>query len=80
MCPGSPEAVRRRRYHGTENVEVVDSGPLFEDTGTPIQALQSGLPLVHHVGNITVESVFDQSVGPRGAARQVSPKSMSESE
>jgi hypothetical protein len=32
--------------------------------------LQKGLPPVHHVVKITVEAVFDQSVGPQ-AGKQI---------
>ncbi|MGC2111484.1 MAG: pyridoxamine 5'-phosphate oxidase family protein [Candidatus Korobacteraceae bacterium] len=63
-----PATAKGYQLKGT--AEVVDSGPLFENTGKQIEALQKGLPPVHHVVKITVESVFDQSVGPE-AGKQI---------
>ena len=57
-------------YQLKGTAEVVDSGPLFSETGKQIEALQKGLPPVHHVVKITVEAVFDQSVGPE-AGKQI---------
>jgi predicted pyridoxine 5'-phosphate oxidase superfamily flavin-nucleotide-binding protein len=63
-----PATAKGYQLKGT--AEVVDSGPLFSDTGKQIEALQKGLPPVHHVVKITVDSVFDQSVGPE-AGKQI---------
>jgi len=63
-----PATAKGYQLKGT--AEVVDSGPLFSETGKQIEALQKGLPPVHHVVKITVESVFDQSVGPE-AGKQI---------
>jgi predicted pyridoxine 5'-phosphate oxidase superfamily flavin-nucleotide-binding protein len=63
-----PATAKGYQLKGT--AEVVDSGPLFDTTGKQIQDLQKGLPPVHHVVKITVESVFDQSVGPE-AGKQI---------
>jgi predicted pyridoxine 5'-phosphate oxidase superfamily flavin-nucleotide-binding protein len=50
--------------------EVTSSGPLFDETSKQIKAVPKALPPVQHVVNITVESVFDQSVGP-DAGKQI---------
>jgi uncharacterized protein len=63
-----PATAKGYQIKGT--AEVIDSGPVFEETGKQIQALQKGLPPVHHLVKITVESVFDQSVGPE-AGKQI---------
>ncbi len=63
-----PATAKGYQLKGT--AELVDSGPLFNETGKQIEALQKGLPPVHHVVKITVESVFDQSVGPE-AGKQI---------
>jgi len=63
-----PATAKGYQLKGT--AEVVDSGPLFSETGKQIEALQKGLPPVHHVVKITVEAVFDQSVGPE-AGKQI---------
>jgi predicted pyridoxine 5'-phosphate oxidase superfamily flavin-nucleotide-binding protein len=50
--------------------EVVTSGPLLEETSKQLKESPRGLPPLHHVVKITVESVFDQSVG-RDAGKQI---------
>ena len=50
--------------------EVVTSGPLLEETSKQLKESPRGLPPLHHVVKITVESVFDQSVGP-DAGKQI---------
>jgi len=50
--------------------EVVTSGPLLEETSKQLKESPKGLPPLHHVVKITVESVFDQSVGP-DAGKQI---------
>jgi uncharacterized protein len=57
-------------YQIKGTAEVVDSGPVYETTSKQIESLQKGLPPVHHVVKITVEAVFDQSVGPE-AGKQI---------
>lgn len=57
-------------YQIKGTAEVVDSGPLYDTTSKQIESLQKGLPAVHHVVKITVEAVFDQSVGPE-AGKQI---------
>jgi hypothetical protein len=65
------DATTAKGYQLKGTAEVVDSGPLFDETGKQIQALNKGLPHVQHVVKITVESVFDQSVGPEAGKQLV---------
>lgn len=57
-------------YQLKGTAEVVDAGPVFEETSKQLSESPKGLPPVHHVVKITVESVFDQSVGP-DAGKQI---------
>jgi uncharacterized protein len=57
-------------YQLKGTAEVVDSGPLYEATSKQVEGLKKGLPAVHHVVKITVEAVFNQSVGPE-AGKQI---------
>lgn len=50
--------------------EIVGSGRLFEDTVNQLEKSPTQLPPLHHVVKITVQAVFDQSVGP-GAGKQI---------
>jgi predicted pyridoxine 5'-phosphate oxidase superfamily flavin-nucleotide-binding protein len=51
-------------YQIKGTAEVTSSGPLFEETSKEMKAVPKALPPVKHLVTITVESVFDQSVGP----------------
>ena len=51
-------------YQIKGTAEVTSSGPLFEETSKEMKAVPKALPPVKHLVKITVESVFDQSVGP----------------
>jgi predicted pyridoxine 5'-phosphate oxidase superfamily flavin-nucleotide-binding protein len=64
------DATTAKGYQIKGSAEVVDSGPLFEKTSKQIAESPKGLPPVHHVVKITVEAVFDQSVGPE-AGKQI---------
>jgi predicted pyridoxine 5'-phosphate oxidase superfamily flavin-nucleotide-binding protein len=64
------DATTAKGYQIKGTAEVVDSGPLFEKTSQQIAESPKGLPPVHHVVKITVEAVFDQSVGPE-AGKQI---------
>jgi uncharacterized protein len=64
------DAGTAKGYQLKGTAEVVDSGPLFEATNKQIADLKKGLPAVHHVVKITVEAVFDQSVGAE-AGKQI---------
>ncbi len=57
-------------YQIKGSAEVVSSGALFDATGRQLQESSKGLPPVRHVVKITVEAVFDQSVGPE-AGKQI---------
>jgi predicted pyridoxine 5'-phosphate oxidase superfamily flavin-nucleotide-binding protein len=64
------DAATAEGYHIKGTAEVVTSGPLFEDTSRETKQSAAGLPPLHHVVTITVESVYDQSVGPE-AGKQI---------
>ncbi len=57
-------------YQIKGTAEVISSGQLFDQTSKEIKENPKGLPPVHYVVKITVESVFDQSVGPE-AGKQI---------
>ena len=57
-------------YQIKGTAEIIDSGPLLDGAIEQMKAAPKGLPPVHHVVNITVEAVFDQSVGP-DAGKQI---------
>ncbi len=61
------DTATNKGYQLKGTAEIVTSGSLFEDTS---KQLPKGLPPVHHVVKITVEAVFDQSVGP-DAGKQI---------
>ena len=64
------DAATAKGYQFKGTAEVVTSGPLFEETSKQLKESPKGLPPLHHVVKITVESVFDQSVGP-DAGKQI---------
>jgi len=57
-------------YQIKGTAEIIDSGELFAETSKQMKAVPKDLPPVHHVVAITVEAVFDQSVGP-DAGKQI---------
>jgi len=57
-------------YQIKGTAEIIDSGELFEEMSKQMKAVPKDLPPVHHVVAITVEAVFDQSVGP-DAGKQI---------
>ncbi len=63
-----PATAKGYQLKGT--AEIVDSGHLFDETSSRLQESSKGLPPLHHVVKITVDSVFDQSVGPE-AGKQI---------
>ena len=63
-----PTTAKGYQLKGT--AELADSGSLFETTTKLIGEMNKGLPAPHYVVKITVESVFDQSVGPQ-AGKQI---------
>ena len=64
------DAGTAKGYQLKGTAEIVTSGPLFEETSKQLKESPRGLPPLHHVVKITVESVFDQSVGP-DAGKQI---------
>lgn len=52
-----------RGYQLKGIAELLDSGPLFESVCQQVVGLQKGLPMPRCAVRITVEAVFDQSVG-----------------
>jgi uncharacterized protein len=63
--PGTP-----RGYQIKGTAEMIDAGPLFEETAAFLKEKNPALPRPKCVVKITVESVFDQSVGPN-AGKQI---------
>lgn len=57
------DAAKGKGYQIKGTAEIVSEGPLFEETSKQMKAVPKALPPVQHVVKITVESVFDQSVG-----------------
>jgi uncharacterized protein len=64
------DATTAKGYQIKGTAEVVDSGKLYDTTSQQVKESKKGLPPVHHVVKITVEAVFDQSVGPE-AGKQI---------
>ncbi len=50
-------------YQIKGTAEILDSGQLFDETAKQLKASPKQLPPMQHLVKITVESVFDQSVG-----------------
>lgn len=57
-------------YQLKGTAEVLSSGPLVDKTSEELKASPKAMPPVRYVVKITVESVFDQSVGPE-AGKQI---------
>jgi predicted pyridoxine 5'-phosphate oxidase superfamily flavin-nucleotide-binding protein len=64
------DAATSKGYQIKGTAEVIDSGPLFEETAEILKSSPKELPKLQYVVKITVEAVFDQSVGPY-AGRQI---------
>lgn len=58
-------------YQLKGTAEVVNSGALFDETNKQLKELPMKLQPAHYVVKITVESVFDQSVGPEAGKQLV---------
>lgn len=58
------DASTGKAYQLKGTAEIVGSGRLFEDTVNQLKKSPKQLPPLHHVVKITVQAVFDQSVGP----------------
>ena len=57
-------------YQIKGTAEVISSGPLFEEAAFLLKETPKEMPPLKYVVKITVEAVFDQSVGPF-AGRQI---------
>ena len=64
------DAATAKGYQLKGTAEIITSGPVFEDTSKQLKESPKGLPPLHHVVKITVDAVFDQSVGP-DAGKQI---------
>lgn len=57
-------------YQIKGSAEILDSGPLFDQMAEELKKAPMDLPPLQYVVHITVESVYDQSVGPE-AGKQI---------
>ena len=57
-------------YQLKGKAELISSGPLYEDMAAKLKQSSASLPPVKYVVKITVEAIYDQSVGP-GAGKQI---------
>jgi predicted pyridoxine 5'-phosphate oxidase superfamily flavin-nucleotide-binding protein len=57
-------------YQVKGSAEVLDSGPLFEKMAEELKKAPKEPPPLQYAVRITVESVYDQSVGPE-AGKQI---------
>ena len=57
-------------YQIKGTAELVSSGPLFEKTAAELKQASATLPALKYVVKISVESIYDQSVGP-DAGKQI---------
>lgn len=57
------DAATGKAYQLKGTAEIVSSGPLVEETENQLKKSPKQLPPLHHVVKITVQAVFDQSVG-----------------
>jgi predicted pyridoxine 5'-phosphate oxidase superfamily flavin-nucleotide-binding protein len=56
----------RRGYMFTGSTEQIAGGPLFDQTVEAIHKAMPQLPTPKYVVKVTVESIYDQSIGPNG--------------
>ena len=64
------DAATATGYQIKGSAEVISSGPLFEETEFLLKESPKEMPPLKYVVKITVDAVFDQSVGPF-AGRQI---------
>ena len=57
-------------YQLKGRAEMLTSGPLFDEMAKQLKGSPRGLPPMQYLVKITVEAVFDQSVGP-DAGKQI---------
>ncbi len=65
------EAESRTGYIFKGTAELVSSGPLFDQTAAGVKSHNAKLPTPKYAVKITVESIFDQSVGPNAGKKIV---------
>jgi len=58
------DANTHKGYQIKGSAEMLESGPLFEKMAEELKKAPMELPPLQYVVRITVESVYDQSVGP----------------
>lgn len=63
------DAATGKGYQIKGTAEIISSGALFDDMSKKLKESPKGLPPLHHAVKITVEAVFDQSVGPNAGAQ-----------
>ena len=56
-------------YQIKGSAEMQESGPLFDQVAEELKKAPMELPPLQYVVHITVESVYDQSVGPEAGAQ-----------
>lgn len=56
-------------YQIKGSAEMLESGPLFEQMAERLKRAPMELPPLQYVVHITVESVYDQSVGPEAGKK-----------
>lgn len=59
----------RRGYAFKGSTEQIDSGPLYDQTVEAIRKLMPQLPTPKYVVRVTVDSIYDQSIGPTGGTK-----------
>jgi len=59
----------RKGYSLKGTVELISQGPLYDQTLEMLKHVPTPLPTPKYVVKITVESIFDQSIGPEGGKR-----------
>jgi predicted pyridoxine 5'-phosphate oxidase superfamily flavin-nucleotide-binding protein len=64
------DTATHKGYQIKGTAEIFNSGQLFDETSKQLKESGMKLPPPHYVVKITVESVFDQSVGP-DAGKQI---------
>ncbi len=60
----------RKGYSLKGQVELISQGPLYDQMVEMLKQVPTPLPLPKYVVKISVQSIFDQSVGP-GAGKQI---------
>lgn len=64
------DAATAKGYQIKGKAELLTSGPVFEQMAAQLKGSPKGLPALQYLVKITVEAVFDQSVGPE-AGKQI---------